>query len=81
MRAPIPRAASPGLAIRVQKKERPRASPPSAESSMKAAPSSPLWLGLDLGTQSVRALAVAASGGVADLGSHPRDHRPTTGAG
>ena len=42
---------------------------------MKVNRISPLWLGLDLGTQSVRAMAVSASGEVAGLGSHPLTSR------
>jgi len=35
----------------------------------------PLWVGFDLGTQSVRALVVSASGGVVGSGSRPLDGR------
>ncbi|MBA2439743.1 MAG: carbohydrate kinase [Thermoleophilaceae bacterium] len=35
----------------------------------------PLWLGIDLGTQSVRALAVSERGRVAGSGSHPLESR------
>jgi len=35
----------------------------------------PLWMGLDLGTQSVRALVVAGDGRVAGSGSHPLESR------